>query len=179
MGRDKALIEIDGTPMARRVADALEAAGASAVFAVGGDVRALEAIGLEVRPDRVAGAGPLVATLTALEAASHDHVLVVACDLLRPSPAAMAATVRQLVEHPGAVGAVPVVDGHRQWVHAAWHRRVASLLRAAVDAGQGSLRAVGADLLVVELDDIRPGDLADADEPADLPRSLRKRSGGR
>ena len=56
---------------------------------------------------------------------------------------------------------------------------MAPLLREAVDAGERSLRAVGADLLVVELADVRPGDLADADEPGDLPRSLRKPSGGR
>ena len=38
MGRDKASLEIDGRPMAARVADALLEAGAAEVFCVGGAV---------------------------------------------------------------------------------------------------------------------------------------------
>lgn len=53
MGRDKALIEIGGVPMARRVADALGAAGAAEVVAVGGSAPALRSLGLTVAPDDV------------------------------------------------------------------------------------------------------------------------------
>ena len=70
MGRDKALIEIDGVPMVRRVAVALREAGARTVIAVGGDApRLAEALaGLDVRlvPDDTPGAGPLAGLLTAL-----------------------------------------------------------------------------------------------------------------
>ncbi|WP_434127450.1 molybdenum cofactor guanylyltransferase, partial [Enterococcus faecium] len=45
MGTDKALIEVDGGPLARRVANALRAAGADPVIAVGGDLEALGDLG--------------------------------------------------------------------------------------------------------------------------------------
>lgn len=171
MGRDKALIELEGRAMAQRAADALAAGGASEVFAVGGDGPALASLGLDRRPDHHPGAGPLAATVTALEEASEEHVLVVGCDLLHPSPTAMAATVQALVDHPGAVAAVPVAGGHRQWVHAAWHRRALPALHEAVAAGERSIRRVAAGLLVFELEHLDPSALRDADTPGDLPGS--------
>lgn len=173
MGRDKALLPVAGRPMAARVADALRFAGAAEVLAVGGDGAALTALGLEHRPDEHPGDGPLPATITALRAATEAHVLVVSCDLVSPAPDAMAATVQALRDHPGAVGAVPVDDGERQWVHAAWRRDAARPLAAAYEAGVRSLRRAGADLLVFEVLGLDPAALADADEPSDLPGSLR------
>jgi molybdopterin-guanine dinucleotide biosynthesis protein A len=172
MGRDKALLPIEGRPMAARVADALRAAGAVEVLAVGGDAPALTALGLQHRPDEHPGDGPLPATITALRAADQDHVLVVSCDLLAPDPEAMAATVQALLDHPGAVGAVPVDAGQRQWVHAAWLRDAARPLAQAYRAGVRSLRRAGADLLVYEVLGLDPAALADADEPSHLPGSL-------
>lgn len=66
MGRDKALIPVDGRTLAGRVADALDAAGASPVVAVGGDLAALRAEGLTAVPDAMPGAGPLAGIVTAL-----------------------------------------------------------------------------------------------------------------
>jgi molybdopterin-guanine dinucleotide biosynthesis protein A len=173
MGRDKALLQVDGEPMALRVAAALRAAGATEVLAVGGDATALELIGLDVRPDTWPGDGPLPATITALRAARESLVLVTSCDLITPSSVAMAATVEALADHPGAVGAVPVADGHRQWMHTAWHVRVAPALVAAYEGGARSLRRAGAELLIFEVTDLDPAALADADEPADLSESRR------
>lgn len=172
MGRDKALLPVDGRAMAARVAEALAAAGADEVLAVGGDGPALVALGLDHRPDDHPGDGPLPATITALRAAGEPRVLVVSCDLVRPDPEAMAATVQALVDHPGAVGAVPIDDGHRQWTHAAWRPDAARALAAAYAAGVRSLRRAGGDLLVYEVHGLDPAALADADEPADLPGSL-------
>lgn len=168
MGRDKALVVVDGQPMAQRIATALREAGATEVIAVGGDATALSALGLDVRADRWPGEGPLPATITALLEAREDSVLVVSCDLLHPSPVAMAATVDALRAHPGAVGAVPLVDGHRQWTHAAWRADAARALVAARDGGIRSLRRAGADLLVFDVHGLDPAALADADEPEDL-----------
>lgn len=168
MGRDKALLELDGEPMAARVAAALRRAGAAEVLAVGGDLPRLRALGLDARPDRWPGAGPLPATITALAVASEELVLVVGCDLLRPSEAAMAATVAALEGDPDALGAVPVVDGHRQWMHAAWRARAAEALARARRDGAVSLRHAGRDLALVEVHGLDPEALADADEPADL-----------
>jgi molybdopterin-guanine dinucleotide biosynthesis protein A len=170
MGQDKALLPVEGAAMAVRVALALRAAGADEVLAVGGDRARLRALGLEVRPDEWPGAGPLPATITALRAARNDLVLVAACDLVHPSGPAMAATLAELVTHPEAVGAIPVHDGHRQWVHAAWRREPAlTALAAAWDRGDRSLKRAAAALALVDVGGIVPAALADADEPADLP----------
>lgn len=176
MGRDKALLPVDGQPMARRVADVIAAAGAAEVVAVGGDERQLAAIGLTVVPDDHPGDGPLPATMTALAWAIRSHpdidaVFVASCDLVAPDPMAVAATVGALLDHPGAVGAVPVSGGHRQWTHAAWQPRAVTALEAAYERGDRSLKRAGADLLVFEVEGLPEAALADADTPEDLPKT--------
>ena len=171
MGRDKAVIAVGGRSLARRVADAIDGAGADAVVAVGGDAAALTAEGLTVVADDEPGAGPLAGILVGL--AHHgttDIVFVGACDLVAPSSAAIVATVQALADGPGADVAVPVVDGRRQWMHAAWRRRAAAPLAAAFAAGERAVHAAVAatGLAVVELD-VAPASVADADAPADLP----------
>lgn len=170
MGQDKAVIEIGGVPMARRVADALRSAGASEVLAIGGDGTALGLLGLEVRPDDHPGDGPLPATITALRAAREDLVMVTSCDLLHPSQPAIAATVEALRAEPGAGGCIPIVDGHRQWTHAAWRRTAATGLVAAYEAGARSLHRAAAGLVLIDVADIQSMAVADADAPGDLPR---------
>lgn len=169
MGRDKALLAVDGRPMAARVADALRTAGATEVLAIGGDAVALATLGLDTRADDHPGDGPLPATITALRAAHEDAILVVSCDLVSPSPAAMAATIQALVDHPGAVGAVPIDGGHRQWTHAAWRADAARALSAAYERGDRSLKRAGAELLIFEVAGLDPQALVDADVPGDLP----------
>lgn len=155
--------------MASRVADALRAAGAAEVLAIGGDAEALTALGFDVRPDAQPGDGPLPATITALLAAREEAVLVVSCDLIDPSAPAMATTVQALLDHPGAVGAVPVDAGHRQWTHAAWRADAVRALVAAYERGDRSLKRAGADLLIFEVAGLDRTALLDADEPGDLP----------
>jgi molybdopterin-guanine dinucleotide biosynthesis protein A len=175
MGRDKALLEVDGVAMARRVADALRDAGAHRVHALGGDAPALNAIGLEVRPDSSPGDGPLPATLQALEEGAADGdelVVVLSCDLLAPSPQAVRTVIRALLEAPASVAAVPAVGGHLQWTHAAWRTSAARLLRDRYDDGARSLRRAAADLRIVEVEGIPAAAVADADLPSDLPSDL-------
>lgn len=188
MGRDKALIEVDGRPLAARVADAVAAAGAGGVVAVGGDLAALRAAGLAAVPDDEPGAGPLIGVVTALAVAgsggaaagregatavarpSADIVFIAACDLVDPSPAAIAATVGALAGSEAGDVAVPLVDGRRQWVHAAWRRHARAPLAAAFEAGERAIHAAvaasGMRVVDVALD---ARAVADADAPADLP----------
>jgi molybdopterin-guanine dinucleotide biosynthesis protein A len=172
MGRDKATLLVDGAPMAIRVADALREAGATEVFAVGGDVAALESMGLSVVADDEPGEGPFPATLTALRRSSSDVVVVLSCDLVAPSATTIATLVDQVrAAGPAVVGAVPVVDGYEQWTHAAWRREALDPLQTARQAGVGSLRRACGDLLLARLPDLPAADLADADQPGDLPGS--------
>lgn len=170
MGRDKALLPIDGETMAGRVAMALRAAGAHDVYAVGGDAAGLEQVPLRVVPDDEPGAGPFSATLTALRAATWPVVMVVSCDLRHPGPEAMAATVAALAnEGPSVLGAVPVSAGHHQWTHAAWRREALPVLEALRMEGVASLKRAGGRVPIVEVHGLTPAALADADAPAELP----------
>jgi molybdenum cofactor guanylyltransferase len=81
MGRDKALVEIDGLPMAERVARVLQTAGARPVYFVGGDRAALEPLGRAVLADAFPGQGPAGGVITALRAGATG-VIVAACDLV-------------------------------------------------------------------------------------------------
>jgi molybdopterin-guanine dinucleotide biosynthesis protein A len=172
MGRDKALIPVGGTPMAVRVAEALWVAGARDVIGVGREPHALASLRLATVPDVRPGAGPAAGIATALAWADGDDMVMVAgCDLVAPSPAAIARTLATLAQHPTAAVAVPVSGGRTQWHHAAWRPSAAPALEAALESGA---RAVGgvvaaAGLVVVGVDGIDPGALADADVPGDLP----------
>ncbi len=170
MGTDKALLEIDGVPMVARVRDALLLAGARApVVALGGDAAALGALDLVVVPDEEPGAGPLAAIAAALRRSDLPVVLVVACDLVAPHPAALLRTVDALAQGSGAHVAVPVVDGRPQWAHAAWSVDAGPLLDAALAAGEHAIWRGAARLRVIEVDGIDPAALRDADDPGDLP----------
>lgn len=179
MGRDKATILIGGVPMARRVADALRAAGATEVIAVGGDAEALHRMGLATWPDDEPGEGPLAATLTALRAARQDTVVVTGCDLVHPDARAVTRVLAGLAAHPAVLVAVPVSGGHRQWTHAAWRRAGSVLLQDAYARGIRSLRQASEALPLVEVTDLDPRWLADADTPADLPAQRGAPSNGR
>ncbi len=77
MGRDKAFVEIEGRPLALRVADAL----GDRVVLVGRPEQGLERLGLPVVHDRAAAfQHPLLGVEAALEHAG-DTALIAACDL--------------------------------------------------------------------------------------------------
>jgi molybdopterin-guanine dinucleotide biosynthesis protein A len=82
MGRDKALLELDGEPLAGRAARVLQQAGCDPVLVVGSQP-SLPALGWVTVDD---GAGelprhPLHGVIAALQASPHPLVLVVPCDL--------------------------------------------------------------------------------------------------
>jgi molybdopterin-guanine dinucleotide biosynthesis protein A len=97
---------------------------------------------------------------------------VLSCDLLAPNPVAIAAVVDRLrAAAADVVAAVPVVDGHHQWTHMAWRRRALPALETARQAGVRSLQRACADLPLEEVTGLAAADVADADEPRDLPRA--------
>lgn len=169
MGRDKALLEVAGRPLAAVAAGALEGAGASEVFCVGGDLGGLRAQGLVVAADQHPGEGPLGALITALGLATEDVVMVLSCDLPGASATAVAAVVHSLTTAPRADLAVPVAGGRRQWLHAAYRRRTLPHWAAAFAAGERSLRRPAAHLEVVDVEGLDSSWLLDVDVPGDLP----------
>jgi molybdenum cofactor guanylyltransferase len=79
MTRDKALLEIGGSPLLIRTARLLESVGG--VPSVIGDPAAYASFGMPVIADDWPGAGPFGGIATALRASSAPWNLVVACDL--------------------------------------------------------------------------------------------------
>ena len=175
MGRDKALVELDGRPLAGSVAAALRQAGAARVVAVGGEPSRLRDLGIEVVPDDHPGTGPLGGVLTAMRTARTTSVVVLACDLTCPRPDAVVRVLGALVAAPGAAVAWPVHDGRDQVLHAAWHVPTAlPVLATAFAAGERSLRRAAAGLPRAVVTGIAPASLHDADRPEDLPPALER-----
>src|SRR5271155_912558 len=79
MGRDKALLELNGEPMILRAARLVETVAANPVIV--GVPERFSALGLEVIADDWPAAGPLGGIATALRASRARWNLIVACDL--------------------------------------------------------------------------------------------------
>lgn len=170
MGRDKALIVVQGEPLVQRVASALARAGAARVFVVGGDRPAIEALGLDAVADRFPGEGPLGGVLTALAGTDAAVVAVMGTDLVAPDPTAIRTVLDALGGHDVAV---PVSGGRRHFHHAVWQRSAQRALEAAFAAGERAIKRAVLDLDVIEVAGIAPEALADADTPDELPRPER------
>lgn len=168
MGRDKALVLVDGVPLAVRVQRALHAAGADSVTAIGGNAPALVAAGLPTVSDEWPGEGPFGGVVQALRrAGTTDHVAVLSCDLRRPDADSLVHLVAELARTDADV-VVPEVDGYGQWMHAVWNRRVAAILADVFAAGERSIVGATLGLRVVRIADLGPGVTADIDRPEDL-----------
>jgi molybdopterin-guanine dinucleotide biosynthesis protein A len=90
-------------------------------------------LGLPVHPDRIAGLGAIGGIYTAVETATADRVLVVACDL----PFLHVEVLRRLVAlSVGRDGAWVCTSRGIEPLLACYHRRAAPSIRAAIEAGR-------------------------------------------
>jgi molybdopterin-guanine dinucleotide biosynthesis protein A len=165
MGRDKALVPVDGVPMAQRVAAVLAGAGCAPVVAVGGDGLALQALGLIVVGDLYPGEGPLGGLITALSATDAEVVMVVSCDVPRLRTKTVEQVVAALAED--ALVAVAYTD-RVQPLCAAWRRSALPSLEERFEGGQRMVRALLADLGAVEVL-VDAEDLLNVNTMRDLP----------
>jgi molybdopterin-guanine dinucleotide biosynthesis protein A len=165
MGADKATLQVDGRPMAVRVADALWEAGCRSVSCRGGDVEALEAMGLEAVADVEPGAGPLRAILDSLRHAEAD-IVVAACDLVDID----GGTVRRVLDAGAEPGdhmvAVAVADGRRHML-SAWSYAAADELAQLVGVGTTAYQAAFDNLLTVDVA-VDSTAVRNANRPSDL-----------
>jgi molybdopterin-guanine dinucleotide biosynthesis protein A len=148
MGTDKALLEVDGRPLALRVADEITKVCGSVTLV--GDPARYASLGLPVVPDRFADQGPLAGIEAALSASEADWNLVVACDMPSLNAASIEALFAEAEASP-AIDAIDVVvpehsDGKREPLCAVYHRRCAPAVREALDAGTRAVTAMQASL---------------------------------
>jgi molybdopterin-guanine dinucleotide biosynthesis protein A len=136
MGRDKALIEVQGRPLFRRVAEVLDQI-ARPVFLAPGSPGRLGEVGYPNLADAAPGRGPLGGVVTALRASPHELVAVAAVDM----PFASAAVFRLLADlHQGEDAMVPVTADGPQPLHAVYARTALPHLERALAEGSLSMR---------------------------------------
>jgi molybdopterin-guanine dinucleotide biosynthesis protein A len=107
MGREKALLEVDGAPLWRRQRDVLRAAGVAEIFLSVREEQLWrrEAVGFAGQLlDAVAEGGPIIGLTAGLERASHGHLAVLAVDLPRMSAAWFARLRGECADGVGCVG---------------------------------------------------------------------------
>jgi molybdenum cofactor guanylyltransferase len=164
MGRDKAMLAVDGVAMARRMADLLVEAGCADVVAVGGDAPGLAEVGIEYLADQYPGQGPLGGILTAL--LHGGPCLVVACDLPQLGSTSLVKVVAALGPHDAAMA-----RGDRpEPLCAAWSACSAGPLLRQFDGGERAVHRAIVDLDVAWVT-LPAGELRNINTPEDL-RSL-------
>lgn len=164
MGRDKALVEVEGVAMVVRVATALRAAGCWPVFAVGGDRSALDALGVQFVADLHPGEGPVGGVITALASCDATDVIVVGCDLAYLT----VDTVHALVAADGAAPVTVVVTDRVQPLCARWSRDALGTVRALFAGGERRMMSVLGHLETQQVP-ADPQDLTNVNTPRDLP----------
>ncbi|HEY7281808.1 MAG TPA: molybdenum cofactor guanylyltransferase [Actinomycetota bacterium] len=156
MGVDKASLEIDGEPLARRVTDLLSGA-CDSILVASGDGERLAWLGLPQVADIEPDAGPLGGLIAGLEAATTPLMAVVAVDMPDASAAVFDLLARRA---PGHDAAVPRTGRGLEPLHAVYAAAASRILRRAFDDGERSVtRALARlDVVVVEPDEWAPAD---------------------
>lgn len=173
MGQPKALLEIDGQPLWRRVANALSP-HVERVFLLG-RLDAATGEGIERIADRPGVGGPLAGLLAAFDAHPESAWLLAACDLPWLEPAALSWLVAQ--REPGALAIVPRSSHGLETMLALYEPAVRPLLETIAQSDKASLQRLAG---MPGIETPRPPErlLAswrDVDTPAEW-KQLRKRS---
>jgi molybdopterin-guanine dinucleotide biosynthesis protein A len=169
MGRDKALLPFDGTPMAVRVANALRDGGCEPVIAIGGDTNSLATLGLATVADRWPAEGPLGGVITALDHfPEHEAVVVAACDLPNLSSATVAKLVDELMRTSPTADVAMAITDRRQPLCAAWRPSAAIQLAAEFAGGGRRLLDALSNLRVVDVA-VEAQQLINVNTASDLP----------
>jgi molybdopterin-guanine dinucleotide biosynthesis protein A len=152
MGRTKALIEVEGVPMASIVAGALADAGCKTVVALGGDPEELSELDIAVLPDEHPGQGPLGGVISALGTCPREvtGALVVACDLPWISCTELLPLVDAARDNP-ATEVVVARTTRLEPACAVWNLRCLPVLRESFASGERALHPVIARLSSIEV----------------------------
>jgi molybdopterin-guanine dinucleotide biosynthesis protein A len=140
MGADKALIQLDGTPLVLRVAERVARVADPIMLAPGNPGRlGLKGLPYSEVPDEVADAGPLAGIVAGMAVSPHPLMAVVAVDL----PFANPELLRRLAElHEDEDAVVPVSSSGPEPLHAVYSREALPSLRAALAERRLALHSV-------------------------------------
>jgi molybdopterin-guanine dinucleotide biosynthesis protein A len=159
MGRDKALLPFLGQPLILRPLNRL-ARLADEVLVTSNRPENYRSLGLRPIHDRMPGCGALGGLYTALDAASHPYVAVVACDMPFASLELFAYEL-VMIRMSGAHAVIPRSGAGTEPFHAIYRREACLLpVRAALEAGKRRVDAWFGQVHVryLELQEIQPYD---------------------
>ena len=121
MGQDKGLLAFLGKPLVARAVERL-APIADEVIVTTNRPQDYEFLGVPLVADRIPGRGALGGLYTALSAAGHPYVAVVACDMPFVNPKLLAAQ-RDLLVQTQADIVIPHLEGGMEPFHAVYRRQ--------------------------------------------------------
>jgi len=135
MGRDKALLNLDGRPLAALAVEKLQALGlATRICGARAEVAPELTQFTEVIPDNFTGCGPVAGIETGLAASDADLSLFLAVDVPLV-PTEFLRWMMERAETSGAVATIPLAGGREQPLSAVYSRRLRDGLRVAIAAG--------------------------------------------
>ncbi len=135
MGRDKALVPFLGRPMITRVLERVRPL-ADEILITTNSREGLDFLGLPLVADILPGSGALGGLYTALQAASHPLVAVIACDMPFASRDLLAYQCDVLI-HEGVDVVLPATNQGMEPLHAVYRRDVClPAVEAALNQGQ-------------------------------------------
>ena len=147
-GTDKSALRIGGERIIDRQLAAL-APVSDDVWIVSHDRTRYAGLRIPVIPDAIAGAGPMGGLHTALQAATHPWVVIVACDLPFVTAALFETLVQAIDEETDAV--MPRSARGLEPLCAIYAQRLAPAIGERAAAGQRQMVALAADLRVTEI----------------------------
>jgi molybdopterin-guanine dinucleotide biosynthesis protein A len=157
MGKDKALIPLDGRPLVEYVIASAADLGEETLITTNNRPQ-LERYGLPLVSDPVPGLGALFGLQTALRAASGSHVLLIACDM----PFLQRPLLEDLVAlAPRADVVAPLIGDRYEPLLATYHRRrCLQAVERALEAGERRMVSFFPQVEVLALDEkhLRPLD---------------------
>jgi molybdopterin-guanine dinucleotide biosynthesis protein A len=165
MGRDKALLEWRGQPLAQHVAQTVQEAVGSVVLI--GDPGRYGGLGYEVRADDRPGLGPAGGIATALKLGRAEWNLIVACDMPKISPEALGRLLER-TQTTSADCVVPVASNFEmEPLCAAYHSRCLRALERAIGENRLRMRDLVVELGVDRVTGLDSLELANFNTPED------------
>jgi molybdopterin-guanine dinucleotide biosynthesis protein A len=133
MGRDKALLDLDGAHLVSRVAERVAAAAGSVMLI--GDPEKYGGMGFAVCADLYKGCGPLAGVHAALSTSAAEWNLIVACDMPEVRPGFLGELLQQ-AERMDADCLLPAGEsGRPEPLCAVYNRRALPAIERALESG--------------------------------------------
>ncbi|MGZ5538693.1 MAG: molybdenum cofactor guanylyltransferase [Chthoniobacterales bacterium] len=159
MGRDKALLEIEGAPLWQRQLRILRELSPNECFIAGALPNAEDAVGWQKIPDAINDTGPLGGLTAALRRCSTPLLLALAVDLPNMTAAYLTALLTDCLEDRGVV---PRLGDRFEPLAAIYPASVLPLAEGCLATGTYSLQKFVRACLAGEF--VRPRDVSSSDE---------------